>query len=81
MQKSEPTRVLFVNSEIYPYLPETYISTIGRYLPQGIQECKKEIKRRGPPVNYKGVIDTGRKDAGVFHRQRGLFPEKACLHR
>ena len=37
-------RVLFVNSEIFPYLPETEISTIGRQLPQGIQERKKEIR-------------------------------------
>ena len=37
-------RVLFVNSEIYPYLPESQISNIGRYLPQGIQERKKEIR-------------------------------------
>lgn len=37
-------RVLFVNSEIFPYLPETAISNIGRYLPQGIQERKKEIR-------------------------------------
>ena len=37
-------RVLFVNSEITPYLPETDISKIGRYLPQGIQERKKEIR-------------------------------------
>lgn len=40
----EPKRVLFVNSEIYPYLPETTISTVGRYLPQGIQESGKEIR-------------------------------------
>lgn len=37
-------RVLFVNSEIFPYLPENEISSIGRYLPQGIQERKKEIR-------------------------------------
>jgi len=37
-------RVLFVNSEIMPFLPETPISRIGRYLPQGIQEQKKEIR-------------------------------------
>ena len=37
-------RVLFVNSEIMPFLPETPISRIGRYLPQGIQERKKEIR-------------------------------------
>lgn len=37
-------KVLFVNSEIFPYLPETPIANIGRYLPQGIQERKKEIR-------------------------------------
>ena len=37
-------RVLFVNSEILPYLPESKISRIGRFLPQGIQEKKKEIR-------------------------------------
>ena len=37
-------RVLFVNSEIFPYLPENEISNIGRFLPQGIQELKKEIR-------------------------------------
>ena len=37
-------RVLFVNSEITPYLPDSEIANIGRYLPQGIQERKKEIR-------------------------------------
>ena len=37
-------RVLFVNSEIFPYLPESGIANIGRNLPQGIQERKKEIR-------------------------------------
>lgn len=37
-------KILFVNSEIYPYLPESPIANIGRYLPQGIQERKKEIR-------------------------------------
>lgn len=37
-------RILFVNSEIYPYLPETPVSRIGRYLPQGAQEHKREIR-------------------------------------
>lgn len=40
----ETKRVLFVNSEILPYLPETKYSAIGRYLPQGIQERGKEIR-------------------------------------
>lgn len=37
-------RILFITSEITPYLPETEISTIGRYLPQGIQDRGKEIR-------------------------------------
>ena len=37
-------RVLFVNSEIFPYLPESEIASLGRYLPQGIQERKWEIR-------------------------------------
>ena len=37
-------RVLFVNSEMVPYLPESDIANIGRYLPEGIQERKKEIR-------------------------------------
>ena len=41
---SSVKRVLFVNSEMFPYLPESEIANIGRYLPQGIQERKKEIR-------------------------------------
>lgn len=37
-------KVLFVSSEITPYLDESPIGTIGRKLPQGIQERGKEIR-------------------------------------
>jgi len=37
-------RILFITSEITPYLPETEISHISRYLPQGIQDKGKEIR-------------------------------------
>lgn len=37
-------KVLFVSSEMSPYLPDNEISTIGRFLPQGIQERKREIR-------------------------------------
>lgn len=40
----ESKRVLFVNSEIFPYLPESKISLTGRYLPQGTQESGKEVR-------------------------------------
>lgn len=37
-------RVLYIASEIYPYLPDSYISNICRFLPQGIQERSNEIR-------------------------------------
>jgi starch synthase len=40
----EKMKVLFISQEITPYLPESEISNIGRYLPQGIQERGKEIR-------------------------------------
>lgn len=40
----EKPKVLFVQQEITPYLKESHMSHIGRYLPQGIQEKKKEIR-------------------------------------
>lgn len=40
----EKLKVLFISQEITPYLPESEIATIGRELPQGIQERGKEIR-------------------------------------
>ncbi len=37
-------KVLFVMQEITPYVPENFMSKIGRILPQGIQEKGKEIR-------------------------------------
>lgn len=37
-------RVLFVSQEIFPYLDQTHMSYISRYLPQGVQEKGKEIR-------------------------------------
>ena len=37
-------KVLFINSEMTPYLPESPVASIGRNLPQGIQERKNEIR-------------------------------------
>lgn len=37
-------KILFVNAEMFPYLPETRIASICRELPQGIQERHKEIR-------------------------------------
>ena len=37
-------KILFISQEITPYLPETEMSKIGRFLPQGIQEKGREIR-------------------------------------
>ena len=36
-------KVLFISQEMTPYLEETDVSQITRFLPQGIQEKGKEI--------------------------------------
>ena len=45
-------KVLFVNSEMYPYLPESPIANIDRQLPQSIQERKKEIRSFMPRYGF-----------------------------
>jgi starch synthase len=37
-------KVLFVSQEITPYVAETHMGTIGRFLPQGTQERGREIR-------------------------------------
>jgi starch synthase len=40
----EKKKILYISQEITPYLPESEMSEIGRYLPQGVQERGKEIR-------------------------------------
>jgi starch synthase len=40
----ERVKVLYISQEITPYLPESDMSVIARYLPQGIQERGREIR-------------------------------------
>ena len=40
----ESKRILYISQEITPYLPETEMSEISRYLPQGVQERGREIR-------------------------------------
>jgi len=40
----EKPKVLFVQQEIAPYLKESQMSLVGRFLPQGVQERGKEIR-------------------------------------
>lgn len=39
-----PVRVLYISSEITPYVPENPISVVGRYMPQFAQENGMEIR-------------------------------------
>lgn len=48
----EKTRILFVSQEIVPYLKESQMGTIGRYLPQGIQERGREIRTFMPRFGH-----------------------------
>ena len=40
----EKVKILYIAQEIMPYLPESHMSTICRYLPQGTQERRREIR-------------------------------------
>lgn len=40
----EKKKILFISQEIAPYLPETKMSEVSRYLPQGVQERGREIR-------------------------------------
>jgi len=44
LKHMEKTKILFVSQNITPYLPESHIGKITRYLPQGIQEKGREIR-------------------------------------
>ena len=46
-------RVLFINQEITPYLPPTRLATVGRELPQGMQERGCEVRTFMP--KYGGI--------------------------
>lgn len=37
-------KVLFINQEIFPYVPESPLATMGRQIPQAVQEKKFEIR-------------------------------------
>ncbi len=40
----EKKKILYISQEITPYLPESEMSEISRYLPQGVQERGREIR-------------------------------------
>jgi starch synthase len=66
MQKS---RVLFIAQEIVPYLEESAMGKISRYLPQGIQERGKEIRTFMPRY---GLINERRNQLHEVIRLSGM---------
>jgi starch synthase len=65
----EKKKILYVSQEIAPYLPDTDLSKIGRYLPQGIQEKKKEIRAFMPRY---GMINERRHQLHEVIRLSGM---------
>lgn len=65
----ENTKVLYISQEITPYLPESKMSLIGRYLPQGIQERGKEIRTFMPKY---GCINERRNQLHEVIRLSGM---------
>ncbi|HNS13361.1 MAG TPA: glycogen/starch synthase [Bacteroidia bacterium] len=62
-------KVLFISQEMTPYLEETDVSQITRFLPQGIQEKGKEIRTFMPRF---GVINERRNQLHEVIRLSGM---------
>ena len=58
-------KVLFINQEMVPYVPTSEMATMGRNLPQKIQENGFEIRTFMPKW-------------GNINERRGAFPFLAC---
>ena len=63
------SKVLFINTEVMPYLPESRMAKIGRQLPQGIQEAGHEIRTFMPRF---GVINERRNQLHEVIRLSGM---------
>ncbi|MCB9175462.1 MAG: glycogen/starch synthase [Flavobacteriales bacterium] len=62
-------KVLFISQEITPYLEESELSNVGRFLPQGIQEAGKEIRTFMPKF---GCINERRNQLHEVIRLSGM---------
>ena len=62
-------RILYITQEMTPYLPETEISKICRYLPEGIQDLGREIRTFLPRY---GVINERRNQLHEVIRLSGM---------
>lgn len=62
-------KILFISQEITPYLEETELASMGRYLPQGIQEKGREIRTFMPKF---GCINERRNQLHEVIRLSGM---------
>ncbi len=65
----EKKKILYISQEIMPFLPETEMSYIGRYLPQAIQEKGKEVRVFMPRF---GIINERRNQLHEVIRLSGM---------
>lgn len=63
------TKILFINTEVMPYLPEERMSSIGRRLIQGIQDAGHEIRTFMPRF---GMINERRNQLHEVIRLSGM---------
>ncbi len=63
------TKILFINTEVVPYLPESRMSNIGRQLTQGMQEAGHDIRTFMPRF---GAINERRNQLHEVIRLSGM---------
>ncbi len=63
------TKILFINTEVMPYLPEGRTTAIGRQLPQGLQDAGHEIRTFMPRF---GLINERRNQLHEVIRLSGM---------
>jgi starch synthase len=63
------TKVLYITQEIFPYLPESELAHVGRYLPQAVQERGMETRTFMPKF---GLINERRNQLHEVIRLSGM---------
>ena len=69
IEKMKANKILFITQEITPFVPESTISNIGRYLPQATQDQGKEIRIFTPKW---GIINQRRNQLHEVIRLSGM---------
>lgn len=64
-----PVRILYISSEIIPYVPASPVAIVGRYMPQAAQEAGMEIRSFMPKF---GIINERRNQLHEVIRLSGM---------